>query len=83
MNSYSYPIDYSLFDSEEVILLVEFFSLIEDANESSVNKQELIKKYKEYREIINSQSMEKQIERDFKKVSGYSIYQTIKKYKDQ
>lgn len=80
---YSYPIDYSEFTSEEVIVIVEFFGLIEDANEGKVNKELLLKKYKEYRTILNSVSYEKTIERDFKKVSGYSVYQTIKKIKDQ
>ena len=36
---YSYPIDYSEFDSDEIVVIVEFFSLIEDANEKKVNKQ--------------------------------------------
>ena len=80
---YSYPIDYTEFSSEEIIVLVEFFSLIEDANEGKLNKDLLLKKYKEYRTILNSVSYEKKIEREFKKVSGYSIYQTIKKIKDQ
>ena len=80
---YSYPIDYTEFDSDEIIVLVEFFSLIEDANEGKPNKEALLKKYEEYRTILNSVSYEKTIERDFNKVSGYSIYQTIKKIKDQ
>ncbi len=80
---YSYPIDYEDFSAEEVVVLVEFFALIEDANEGKVNKELLLKKYKEYRSILNSVSYEKSMEREFKKVSGYSIYQTIKKIKDQ
>lgn len=80
---YSYPIDYTEFSSEEVIVLIEFFSLIEDANEGKLNKVQLLKKYNEYRSILNSVSYEKKLEREFKKASGYSIYQTIKKIKDQ
>jgi len=80
---YSYPIDYIEFDSDEVTVLVEFFSLIEDANEGKVNKSILLKKYNEYRTILNSNSYEKKMERDFLKVSGYSIFNTIKKIKDQ
>jgi len=80
---YSYPIDYSEFDSDEIVVIVEFFSLIEDANEKKVNKDLILKKYKEYRSIINSVSYEKTLEREFMKVSGYSIFETIKKIKDQ
>lgn len=78
---YSYPIDYDLFTPEEVIKLVEFYALIEDANEGKANKEELVKKYNEFRKILNSVSMEKQIDKEFEKLSGYSIYKTIKKYK--
>ncbi len=77
---YSYPIDFELYSAEEAIVLVEFLALIEDANEGKLNSQKLIKKYQEFRKIINSISAEKQLEREFEKLSGYSIYQTIKKY---
>jgi uncharacterized protein YktA (UPF0223 family) len=80
---YSYPIDYSEFDSDEIVVIVEFFSLIEDANEKKVNKDKILKKYNEYRSILNSVSYEKTLEREFMKVSGYSIFETIKKIKDQ
>ena len=77
---YSYPIDYELFNQDEIVKLIEFFSMIEDVNESKkVDKDKVLKKYNEYRKIINSMSLEKQIDRDFQKVSGYSIYKTIKK----
>lgn len=78
---YTYPIDYELFTSEEVAKIIEFLSLIEDANERKVDPIVLSKKHQDFRKIINSIAMEKQIDRDFEKVSGYSIYKTIKKYK--
>lgn len=78
---YTYPIDYELFTSEEVAKIIEFLSLIEDANERRVDPIVLSKKHQDFRKIINSVSMEKQIDRDFEKVSGFSIYKTLKKYK--
>jgi len=78
---YSYPIDYDLYKPEEVIILVEFYALIEDANEGKVNKEKLSSKYNEFRKILNSISVEKQIDREFEKLSGYSIYKTIQKFK--
>lgn len=79
---YSYPIDYEMFTQDEIVVLIEFFSMIEDINESKkVEKDKVLKKYNQYREIINSMSLEKQIDKDFKKVSGYSIYQTINNLK--
>ena len=78
---YNYPIDYDLYNSEEVIKLVEFYALIEDANERKVNKETLIKKYNEFRKLVNSISIEKQIDKEFEKLSGYSIFKTIQKFK--
>ena len=76
---YSYPIDYDLFTQEQIIVLIEFLSMIENVNEGSkVDPKLLQKKHNEYRKIINSIAMEKQIERDFKSLSGYSIYKTMK-----
>lgn len=78
---YSYPIDYDLYTPEEVVKLVEFYALVEDANEGKLKKELLIKNYREFRKILNSISIEKQIDKEFEKLSGYSIYKTIQKYK--
>ena len=78
---YTYPIDYDLFSPEEVSVIIEFLSLIEDANEGKVNPIVLSTKHQEFRKIVNSISMEKKIDREFQKVSGYSIYKTIQKFK--
>ncbi len=77
---YSYPIDFDLYNAEEAVILVEFLALIEDANEGKVDPQLLVKKHKQFRKIINSISTEKQLDREFEKLSGYSIYKTLKKY---
>lgn len=78
---YSYPIDYELFTTEEILDIVEFLNLIEAANDQKKVPENIQKAYKRYRSIINSQSIEKQIDRDFEKLSGYSIYNTMKKIK--
>lgn len=81
---YTYPIDYEIFSSEEIAQIVEFLSLIEDANERNVKVDPIVlsKKHQSFQKMINSKAMEKKIDRDFEKVSGYSIYKTIKKYKN-
>ncbi|MCF7927191.1 MAG: UPF0223 family protein [Candidatus Izimaplasma sp.] len=77
----SYPIDYDLFDNDEIIQIVEFYQLVEEANMKKVNPQVLSKKHKQYQTIINSKSIERQMEREFEKHFGISVYKTIKKYK--
>ena len=81
---YSYPIDYLYYEQEEIIVMAEFFAMIEDANvQKKVDKTALLKKYNEYRKIVGSISEEKSLDKEFEKLSGYSIFRTIKKYKDQ
>jgi len=80
---YSYPIDYSYYSQEEIVVLVEFLSMIEDANTTKLDKGKLMKKYNQFRNIIGSVSAEKALDKEFERLSGYSIYKTIKKYKDQ
>lgn len=77
---YTYPIDYDQFTTEEIVVIVEFLSLIEDANTGKVDPIVLSKKHQHYRSVINSIMIEKQIDREFEKVSGYSIHKTIKRY---
>ena len=78
---YTYPIDYDLFNTEEVTTIIEFLSCVEDANENTVDKNKIINLYNKYRKIINSKSIEKQMDKDFLKTSGYPIYNTMQKFK--
>jgi uncharacterized protein YktA (UPF0223 family) len=76
--SYHYPID-ETWSKEEVIDVVEFFSLIEQANESKTNREKLLLKYKRFKEIVPSKSEEKKLFAQFEKQSGYVSYRVIKK----
>lgn len=80
---YKYPIDYDLFNKDEIVKLVEFFALIEDANEhpSKITREQLVAAYKQYSRIVNSKSLEKEQDKKFEQVSGYSIYKTMKNFK--
>lgn len=79
---YTYPLDFELFSSDEIVKLVEFLSLIEDINErKKFNPQQVKLKYKEFQKICNSLTIQKKIDRDFEKVSGYSIYTTMNNLK--
>jgi uncharacterized protein YktA (UPF0223 family) len=80
---YTYPIDYDLYSNDEIVELVKFFALIEDANEhrSKVTREQLVAAYKQYSRIVNSKSLEKEQDKKFEKASGYSIYQTMKNFK--
>lgn len=75
-------IDYELFTTEEIVKIFNFFSLISRTKHQRVRKDELVSGYKEFMNIINNKSLQKQYERKFEKVTGISIYQTMKSLED-
>ncbi|WP_079529706.1 UPF0223 family protein [Halobacillus hunanensis] len=79
--SYNYPIDEIYWSKEEIIDVVNFYSLVEQAYESSVKQDELLLAYTRFKQIVPSKSEEKQLCGKFEKESGYSCYRTIKQAK--
>ncbi|MFD2656220.1 MULTISPECIES: UPF0223 family protein [Gracilibacillus] len=79
--NYSYPID-ETWTTEEIVDVVNYFSLIEKAYEKGVEKQDLVAAYNRYKEIVPSKSEEKQLDKQFEKQSGYVPFRVIKKAKD-
>ncbi len=76
--SYSYPID-DAWSKQEVIDVVNFFSMVEKAYENGVKQGDLLIAYTRFKQIVPSKSEEKQLCSKFEKGSGYSCYHTIKK----
>ncbi len=76
----SYPIDFEAYDTDELVDLVEFLSLIEKhhASAESVSKETLRAAHRRFREILNNVSEEKRIDKAFQKQTGISIYKTMK-----
>ncbi len=77
-NEIDYQIDYDLFKVEEIVKIINFFKLIEKNKHHLVPKDELIKNYHEYQNILNNKSLEKQYDKMLEKQIGVSIYQTMK-----
>lgn len=74
-----YKIDYDMFDTCEIVKIFAFFKLIEAINKGRhYKKDEVNERYKEYRNILNNISLEKQYDKMLEEVSKVSIYQTIK-----
>lgn len=82
-SEYAYPIDYEMYTTDEIIQLINFFGLIELGYEKGINRKKLLKSYNIFKGIVNSISEEKRIDREFKKLSKYSIYSLIQKAKSQ
>ncbi|WP_067725772.1 UPF0223 family protein [Oceanobacillus damuensis] len=79
--NYEYPID-ETWSTEEIIDVVNFFSLVEKAHETKVSRQEILVLYNRFKQIVPSKSEEKTLFSQFEAASGYSSYKTVKKAKE-
>ncbi|WP_053219808.1 UPF0223 family protein [Virgibacillus senegalensis] len=79
--NYSYPID-ETWSKQEIIDVVNFYSLVEQAYESGVKREDLMLAYTRFKQIVPSKSEEKQLCGKFEKESGYSCYRTVNKAKE-
>jgi uncharacterized protein YktA (UPF0223 family) len=61
------------------VKIIEFFRLIESTTTKKINRDLLIEKYDEYRNILNNKSLEKKYDKMLYDKSGVSIYQVMKK----
>lgn len=77
---YSYPfsIDWT---TEEIVDVVEFFEAIELAYEKGIKRQNLMAKYRKFKEIVPSIAEEKTYFREFEEESGYASFPVIKEMK--
>ncbi|SFF95100.1 Uncharacterized protein YktA, UPF0223 family [Halobacillus alkaliphilus] len=80
--SYHYPIDEIYWTKEEIIDVVNFYSMVEQAYEKQVNRDDLLLSYTRFKQIVPSKSEEKKLCGQFEKESGYSCYRTVKKAKE-
>lgn len=78
---YQYPIDYD-WSTEEIVDVIKFFETIENAYEKGIERDEVMKAYHRFKEIVPSKAEEKTICGEFEEMSGYSSYRTIKKAKE-
>lgn len=76
--SYQYPLEVH-WNRQEIIDVVNFYSLVEQAYEKGIKKENILLAYARFKQIVPSKSEEKKLCSSFEKQSGYSCYQTIKK----
>lgn len=75
-NNYSYPLDLS-WSTDEISSVLSFLNQVELAYESKADCETLLKAYAAFKGIVKSKAQEKQIDREFEKVSGYSTYKAV------
>ncbi|KXT76820.1 UPF0223 family protein [Streptococcus sp. DD12] len=80
--SYSYPLDYS-WTADEMTTVIQFFNAVEKAYESQVAVADLLACYRAFKIIVPGKAQEKQLDREFEKISGYSTYRAVTAAKEK
>ena len=75
--NYSYPLDFS-WSTEEISSVLSFLNQVEKAYEGGVSAEILLNRYQKFKAVVKSKAQEKQVDRDFEAVSGYSTYRAVK-----
>ncbi len=75
--NYFYPLE-SDWTTEEIIDVINLYTIVEKAYEKGVSKDEFINAYRKFKTIVPSKAQEKKLDKEFQDVSGYSIYQVKK-----
>jgi len=78
---YDYPLN-SYWSTEEIIDVMALYNAVEQAYEEGISKEDFMKCYKRFLEIVDSKSEQKQINQAFEDASHYSIYKVFQKSKE-
>ena len=79
--NYSYPIELD-WNNDELISVLDLLQTVEKAYEGGVEAADVLSKYQTYKKYFKAMSEEKILDRNFKQVSGYSLYQVVKAAKN-
>ncbi|KXH79854.1 UPF0223 family protein [Sporosarcina sp. HYO08] len=74
---YNYPLRYD-WSTDEMIQVVSFFEAVEKAYESSVERNQLMDAYRNFKKVVPSMAEEKTLFKEFEQVSGYGSYPVVK-----
>ena len=77
---FNYPIDYTLYNTDEITIIIKFLDLIEECYLTGV---ELKSAYKAFKSVVRAKSEENTLYREFKEITGYDGYQAVKEMKNE
>ena len=64
---FNYPIDYTLYNTDEITSIIKFLDLVEECYLSGVELSEFKAVYKEFKSVVRAKSEENSLYRDSKK----------------
>ena len=68
---YNYPLDYT-WSTEDIIDVMSLYNAVEKAYEEGISKTDFLNAYRKFKNVVGTKSEEKQIDKEFQDVSGYS-----------
>ena len=80
---FNYPIDYTLYNTDEITSIIKFLDLVEECYLSGVELSEFKVVYKEFKSVVRAKSEENSLYRVFKEITGYDGYQAVKEMKNE
>ena len=80
---FSYPLDYTLYNTEEITTIIEFLDTVEKCYFEGVDNDEYTAIYKKFKTVVRAKSEENNIYKQFKEVTDYDGYQTTKLMKEK
>ena len=80
---FNYPIDYTLYNTEEITVIIRFLDLIEECYLSGVELMQFKSTYKEFKSVVRAKSEENSLYREFNEITGYVGYLAVKELKNE
>ena len=79
---FNYPIDFTLYNTDEITIIIKFLDLIEECYLTGVELTEFKSAYQALKSVVRAKSEENSLYRDFKEITGYDGYQAVKEMKN-
>ena len=80
---FNYPIDYTLYNTDEITIIIKFLDLIEECYLTGVELTEFKSAYKAFKSVVRAKSEENTLYRKFKEITGYDGYHAVKEMKNE
>ncbi|EEW53431.1 hypothetical protein HMPREF0494_1366 [Limosilactobacillus antri DSM 16041] len=79
--NYAYPLE-SHWSISEMDTVIAFWRAVEDAYETGVSRQTVLSRYQAFKAVVPSKMEEKQLGRQFARVSGYEPYPVLQQARE-
>lgn len=78
-----YPIDYALYNAEEIAIIIKFLDTIEECYTKGVALDVYKERYKSFKLLVTSKSEENRMLKEYKSITGFDGYLTSKEMKNE